>query len=113
MEKDNQNHQIVSRMRNSIIFCDSMNSRELNNDDRFLRENQNRINRICRGSGRSESEFKEFIKLFGSIREMMENLKKIPKTTRDAIKSGKLNDIEPTMMSMIPKKYMRKAGAMV
>lgn len=104
-------------LKNLLIVTDSLNRRELNGtpSDLFNPKYAKRLDKICRGCGKTRDAIEDAFKLFKPFDKMLENIKRLPVKTQQAIKSGGLNadsfdnlgDLL-TMVPGIPKKLLGK-----
>jgi signal recognition particle subunit SRP54 len=122
---DQMDQEFEKRLKGAVIICDSMTVKELNEDDKFL--SSGRISRISRGSGKSEQDVRDVIKLFLPMKELLNSVKKLPKNIQTAFSQGQLSsnttdvddgdgmteeDMMKTAMKMLPKGFGRNSQAM-
>ena len=80
------------KMKKSIVICDSLSETELENDERFLLNDNDRLERIARGAGVSLQDIQNAIEFFKPFKALLDKMKKLPKNAQHALRKGQMPD---------------------
>lgn len=104
----NADMEFSKKLKTATVLFDSMNNNELCSDDKLFAREPTRIIRIVVGSGRTEKEFKEMIKLFGLLKKTIEKMKDMPSNIN--MNEMSEEDMMNMAMNMLPQNLRGARG---